>query len=867
MTNEQTADRGSLLLSKLYPPQTTEPSVERSRLIERLNEGLLARATLVTAPAGYGKSTLVGQWAAQLDVSVGWVSLDEKDNDLIRFWRYVLAAIERAAGNESTEARAAVSTLVPGQFEPFLVALLNEVGALSARIVLVLDDWHAIRDEDILASVSFFLDYAPPTVHLCFVSRQAEAFPKARWYSRDWVRDLRVEHLRFDLRETVDFFRLHARQELPRDRIEAYLQETEGWVTGLKLISFALREERRTSVLPRLASRGAERVEQYLLEEVVESLDAAAQSFLLDVSVLQRMNGPLCEAVHGPGGADLLAELTRMRLFIVPLDERAEWVRFHHLFGDFLRSRQRTLQPERTPALYRQAAAWCEGQSLLEEAVDYYLAGQHFEDAIRLLEQMKSMMVRREFSSLKIWLSAIPDQLLQQHPFLYSSYIYSLLWGGETELAERHLQKAEQYVRSASSAWPEARTNRYLGDLYYIRNFQATQYEMDMVKGLHYIRLSLQHSPNGTDLLFGSPQTPLVPTVYRSYNGKRGQHLPRGLADAFFHNMIEFMTPMGLQHSVVVCFGELLYERNELDKAERQLKLALLEPERLRYQPEKVYLPAYFLLSRVAAARKDRLQAELWLEEAAERALADGAEVALAFIEAETASLRLNAGDRAAAAAWAKRSQLSAGDPVSVYQLYRYSFLARVLLETGALREAWSLTEKLHAIAVKGHRPMDALEIETLQAMILHAEGKPEQALLKLEEALAYAEPDDYVRVFVDRGAPIAELLAEYVQHRQRGNLRVKRGPSLAYVRKLLACFGSDAVSSERAGGSLTALLTPRELAVFRCIEEGLDNAAIAASLGIGMGTVKTHINHIYSKLQATNRVEAIHRGKHLHHL
>jgi LuxR family maltose regulon positive regulatory protein len=745
---------------------------------------------------------------------------------------------------------------------------MNEFSVRDGRLLLVLDDWHAIHNSDIVDSISFFLEYLPSTIHLCIASRNAEAFPKARWYSREWMRDIRVEQLRFDLAETVDFFRLHAKQDLSRELVESYLQQTEGWVTGLKLISFALREDRRPPAPLRPEPRAAGRVERYLLEEVFVGLDEETRTFLMEVSVLQRLSGPLCDAVAGPGGAERLADLARLRMFLIPLDEREEWFRFHHLFSEFLQARQRKLRPERTAVLYRNAARWCESRELLEEAVDYYLAGQCFEDAIRLLEQMKSMMVRRQFSSLKMWLSSIPEPMLQRHPFLYFSYIYSLLWGGEPDLAERHLERAEQYVRTASARWDEAQSSRYLGDLYYIRNFQATQYEMDMVKGLHYIRLSMQYSPTGTDLLFASPQTPLVPTVYRSYNGKRGNHLPRGLADDFFRNMIEFMSRMDLQHSVVVCYGELLYERNELDESERQLKLVLQDASPVRYQPEKVYLPAYFLLSRIARARKDGPQAERWLEEAGKRALEEGTDEALPLVEAEMAALRLEAGDAEAAQAWKERYKLSEEDPVSVFQLYTYSFLARVLLEAGAPRNAWKLTEKLLPIAVKGHRPMDALEIETLQAMILKAEGKLEQALLKLEEALAYAEPDDYVRVFVDKGAKVATLLAEYVQQRQRGNLRDKRGPSLSYVRKLLAAFGGDAATpSERNGGSLPALLTPRELAVFRAMEEGMDNAAIARSLGIGMGTLKTHINHIYSKLQATNRVEAINRGKKMLHL
>lgn len=471
-------------------------------------------------------------------------------------------------------------------------------------------------------------------------------------------------------------------------------------------------------------------------------------------------------------------------------------------------------------------------------------------------------MIRREFSTLRVWLSAIPERLLMQHPYLYFSYIFSLLWAHDLDQAERHLQLAEEHYELSSGSWSPEDRNRYMSYLYYVRNFKATQYDMDMVKGLEYIRLSLQHSPEGIDLIFASPQMPLSPSIYRSYNGKRGKHLPRGLSDTFFLNMIEFMTLMGLQHSVLVCYGELLYERGELEQAEQYLKFGLLEKNQALYQPEKVYVPASLFLSRISKSNQDIAQAEKWLEEAGQKALEEGAEGAHILIEAEMAALRLERGDPSAALEWKERYRLSADDPVSVYQLFVYIFLVRVLLETANARKAWDLSEKLYLIAVKDHRPMDALEIQVLQAMILRHESKTEQALLKLEEALKYAEPDDYVRVFADKGKQIAELLITYVQQRQKGNIRDKNAPTLAYVRKILSSCGGMADSLYPSEGALETLLTQKEHMIFRCMEDGMDNMAIAETLGIGMGTLKAHINHIYSKLQVTGRVEAINRGK-----
>ncbi|MFD1177892.1 LuxR C-terminal-related transcriptional regulator [Paenibacillus puldeungensis] len=862
-------DRQFLLLSKLKRPQSLAPSVPRPRLLAGLHDGLSFRATFVTAPAGYGKTTLLSEWVSQLHVPAGWLSLDEKDNDLIRFWSYMTEAIALAQGGLSDHIQAAATTLSPGHYESYIITLLNELSRLDKPLVLVLDDWHVIHDADIIASVSYFLEYLPSHLHLYFGSRTMNGFVRARWISRNWIQEICAEQLCFNRQEIIEFFRMDGKKELTREAIERISEQTEGWVTGLRLISLTARDRDEMWMdawqIPSGTSLAHEGVERYLFEEVFAALDEATRQFLLDVSILQRMNSPLCEAVAGEHGADKLEELLHLNLFLIPQDDQREWYRFHHLFGEFLLREQQRRDPDKLYELYEAAAIWCEKQQLLEEAVDYYLAGAEYNQAIRLLEQMRSLMIRREFSTMRVWLSVIPTELLQQHPYLYFSYTFSLLWGQEVDLAERHLIMAERHFEAASLSWSLDEKNRYLGYLYYIRNFKATQYDMDMIKGLEYIQLSLKYSPNGTDLIFASPQMPLAPSIYRSYNGKRGEHLPRGLSDTFFQNMIDFMKQMGLEDSVVVCYGELLYERDELELAERYLKLGLHGYSQSHFQPEKVYVPASLFLARISRARQDIAEAEKWLEQAYRRASLDGASEAPIILDAELAALRLDAGDVSAAMEWKERYQVHADDPISVFQLYVYVFLVRVLMEIGQGQEAWALSKRLFQLAVKNHRPMVALDIQILQAMMLQREGKPQQALLGLEEALTYAEPDDYIRIFVDKGKSVAELLKEYVGQRQKGNLRDRSTPSLQYVRRILSSFGGAfGALPLPSGDSLEKLLTPREHLIFHYMEEGLDNPAIVKALGIGMGTLKAHINHIYSKLQAKNRVEAIKRGQKL---
>lgn len=863
-----TGDPKSFLLqSKLLLPRSATPVVPRPELIAWLNEGLERKATMITAPAGYGKTTLASEWAGQLTRPVAWVSLDEKDNDLIRFWSYVGAGMEQALGGSFGSFRSAQATLAPGQSEPFLVEWLNELTDVEEPLLLVLDDWHVIDEESIVSSMSFFLEYLPPTVHLCFISRTAPEWLKAKWTSRGWTNEFDITYLRFNVQETVDFFHLHNKQEMTREQAEQMLADTEGWVTGLKLYSLVMRHRERVPMLPGNHPGERARIQQYLLEEVFDALDEDTQRFLLALSVVSRFNGSLGSHLTGEvDGAGKLAELAAANLFLIPLDEGREWFRFHHLFADFLRAMQKRRCPERTAEFYKAAAEWCEQQGMEEDAVDYYLAGHHYREAIRLLEQMKSVMVRRQFSTLRVWLSAIPEELLREHHYLYYSYVLALLWDNEPERAEKHLQSAEQYYKLASSSWSREEKDRYLGNLYYVRNFKATKYDMEVVKGLEYIQLAIQHSPTGTDLLFGSPSMPLAPSILRSYNGKRGRHLPRELADPFFHKMIEFMTPMGIQASTEVCYGELLYERNELEQAEAMLKRGLMDVELTPHEREKVYVPAYLFLSRISKARKDYGQARQWLDEAGQRAGSDmeQAREALILIEAERAAMQLDMGDLSAAIRWKERYQVSGTDPVSVHQLFVYLFLLRLLTEKGECEAAWQLSERLLDVAQKNHRPMEALEVEILQAVILLRTNRPERAVLKLEAALDDGEPDDYMRVFLDKGQPVAELLVEYIQLRQKGSIRDKLTPTLGYVRRILACFGGAGLSADQTETTLETLLTKRELAVFRCMEEGLDNAAITEKLGIGMGTLKAHINRIYSKFQVTNRVEAIRRGKEL---
>ncbi|WP_253957474.1 LuxR C-terminal-related transcriptional regulator [Paenibacillus oleatilyticus] len=852
--------------TKLHRPPLPAALVPRPRLTMRLQEGLQRKATFITAPAGYGKSTLAGAWVQQTGLPVGWLSLDKGDNDIFRFWHYATSAIDRVCQGFAQRVTPALESLTPGSCEPFLVPFLNELNGMQGKLAFVLDDYHVIRDPNIHASLAFLLDYLPAHVHLYVTSREEVPFAKARQFSRGWAVQLDADDLRFDAQEAAELLRLQeGMADCPQEQLELLVRRTEGWATGLKLAALSM-GKMKPGLLMQDLSGDSSRIGQYLLEEVFEALEPSAQAFLTKCSILQRLCGPLCQAVSGDADSRTkLEQFSRAGLFLMPLDTHKEWFRFHHLFADFLQRQWLEREPGEVREAYKAAGAWCAEHGFQEDAVDYYLAGRHFSEAIGLLEQMKAIMVKREFSTLRHWLSLIPEAILWEHRYLYFSYILSLLWDNEPLLAESYLQSAEERFRASSGTWTQEERHRFLGNLYYLRNSKATQYDIDVVKGLEYIRLSLRYSPEGPDLLLAPPHMPLSPSIFRSYNGKRGKHLPREVADPFFRSMIEFLTPTGVHDTALVCYGELLYERNELEEAEEHFKLGLQENVHSRHQPEKVYLPAYLYLSRISRARGYWQGAEQWLEAAGKKAADDRAAGVPLFVEAELAGLRLELGDASAAIKWKNKYALEAHDPVSIFQLFPYTSLIRVLMGEERYEEAWALSDRLLAIAVKGHRPMDALELQVLQALLGHKLGKTEMAVLTLEQALKYAEPDEYIRVFADRGKPVAELLMTYIRMRRKGHVRENEGPSLHFVQRVLSCFGETAPGIGKSADGLDRLerlLTKRELAIFRCMMEGMDNQAIADALTIGMGTLKTHVNHIYGKLQVKNRIEAIRRGK-----
>jgi LuxR family maltose regulon positive regulatory protein len=389
----------SLLTTKFYIPPTRPELVARPRLIDRLNAGLgqnggfTRKLTLISAPAGFGKTTLLSEWVGHCDQPVAWVSLDEGDNEPVRFLAYFIAALQTIDLSIGETALAVLQSPQPPPFEAILPSLINDIATIPEDFALVLDDYHLIDDQPIHKAMTFFLDHQPPNMHLVIAARSDPFLHLSRLRARGQMTEIRTNDLRFTLQEVATFLNQVMGLGLSGDDVAALESRTEGWIAGLQLAALSMQGQDDTASFIAAFTGDDRFIVDYLVDEVLAQRPKGTQDFLLQTSILDRMTGPLCDAVTGQkNGQAVLEQLEQANLFIVPLDSRRQWYRYHHLFADLLRHRLRATQPEVIPELYLRASAWYEVQGQMEEAIQYALAVKDLERAARLLENATPML-------------------------------------------------------------------------------------------------------------------------------------------------------------------------------------------------------------------------------------------------------------------------------------------------------------------------------------------------------------------------------------------------------------------------------------------------------------------------------------------
>jgi LuxR family maltose regulon positive regulatory protein len=912
-----------LLATKLYIPPIRPELVSRPRLIERLNAGLDRKLTLVSAPAGFGKTTLVTEWLAGVSRRGGcgrpftWLSLDENDNDPARFFTYFVAALQRLDPNIGQTAQAMLQAPQPPSPEALLTSLINDIAATSTPFALVLDDYHLIDAPPIHQQLAFLLEHLPPSMHLGLVTRADPPLPLSRLRARSQMVEIRTDDLRFTLDEAAAFLNQVMGLNLSAAEAAALEARTEGWVVGLQMAALSLQSQEDAAGFIQAFSGSHHFVLDYLMDEVLSRQPQAVHKFLLHTSILERMTGPLCDAVcavetdtsvktgatgragsaAGPaaGGQTMLEMLHRANLFVVPLDTERCWYRYHHLFSDLLRARLRQSQPDLVGALNMRASRWYEEHGLAAEAIHYALVAQDFDRAADMIEQNAMPAYQRgEVATLFNWIHALPNPVTRRHPGLCIWHGWLLVSTGKLENAERLLEDVEHHIRSDDRS---ARAQSWRGGVAIVRAVSASK-KGNEPETIQQSRLALEHLPRDNPL-------------DRAHRITAGYLLGRGYvhsgdlakAEQVFTDTVElaravqipYSTAMNLSELAKLCviqghlhqaadlyrecqrlasspeggslpwisiakigLGRLMREWNELDEAHRLLTEGIHHGE--RWNSPDTLVAGHTALAGVLQAQGDMDGAGDALQEAA--CVLQAKQVrpdARREWEARQVRWWLSQGDASAARRWASERQLAPGDTPSFEHELAYISLARLLIARHDFDAALDLLARLASGAETGGRIGRLIEILILQAMALQSQSKTSRALTVLEESLTLAEPEGYVRLFVDEGAPVAALLHQAAD----------RGFTPDYVSKLLAAFGdlgTDVPPIEKRSSpqNLIEPLTERELELLQLVAEGLSNREIAAKLFIALGTVKSHIHNIYGKLNAQNRVQAVARANEL---
>lgn len=914
-----------LLNTKLFVPAPRLALVPRPQLFARLDQAFTHKLTLLSAPPGFGKSTLLSAWIIARQPQVAWVSLDEGDNDPARFWMYVLSALNAAHPGIGESALVLVKDGQLPTSDVLLTDLLNAVAGLNEPILLVLDDYHMIHSQAIHTVLEFLIEHLPPPMHLIMTTRTDPPLPLSLWRGRDQLVELRVSHLRFAFDETAAFLNQVMKLDLGASDISALEMRTEGWIAGLQLAALALQAKpsSRARLEPLLAERtpfqpgmeeradvksfiasftGSNRyVISYLVEQVLDRQSESIQEFLLQTSILARMNAALCDAVTLRRDAQARLEyLDANNLFLISLDDAQEWYRYHHLFAEVLQSRLQKIQPARIPELHYRASEWFAEHSLPDEAVRHALAARDFERAARLIEQnIDSFSNRGEFATVNHWMKQLPGAIIRAHPRLMLARVTMLVLAHDLEEAEIYLDEIERTL----GAQPPPRAS----DVQNILNQAMTERvtislaRRDLAHTMELAKRALDALPPDEFRLRGEVTTRLATSYYWADRmeaaretfaeanrlSERAGDLGMALVAQSYKATVliaqgELEAALGVLRQIIrraeqrnipttgarlayQDYGDLLYERNQLQEAATFLEQSIEQSERGNYTRLLVWgLVPY---ARLLQAQGDLPAARASIERAGELVTQYGLSTIYSSMVTECqVQLWIAQGNPSAASAWARSRGLTNDDELNFVQEPQYRAFARVLIAERDYAGALKLLVRLSQQARHAGRKRHEIQADVLQAIAWQAHGNMQRALAALEPALLPAEREGFVRTFVDEGKPMRILISELANSLRRSRLG-NRAPNetttrlLLYAEKLLAAF-PHAGSIEKKKIEIPEPLTPRELEILHLIAAGRTNPEIAETLVLAVGTVKKHTNTLFGKLGASNRTQAVVRAR-----
>ncbi|GHO47577.1 LuxR C-terminal-related transcriptional regulator [Ktedonospora formicarum] len=913
-----------IVTTKLYQPRLRPNIVIRPRLIERLNEGLYHKLTLISAPAGFGKTTLVSAWAASIERAVAWLSLDEGENDPTGFLTYLIAALQTIVPTIGEGVLHALQASQPPPLETLLATLLNELVIITEPFVLVLDDYHVIEALAVDQALASFVEHLPPQMHLVITTREDPRLPLARLRARDHVTELRAADLRFTTSEAAAFLTQVMDLPLSAADIARLSDRTEGWIVGLQLAALSMQGHQDISGFIQTFAGDHRYIVDYLVEEVLQHQTAPLRNFLLQTSILDQLSGSLCDAVTGQQEGDAQLEaLERGNYFVIPLDDTRHWYRYHHLFAEVLSAHLMAEQATLVSTLHRRASGWYEQHGSATYAIRHALSALDFERAADLIELAVPAMRRsRQDAILLGWFKALPDEVVHFRPVLSVGYAYALLSDGDLEGAEARLSAAERWLDTTADTnelapAPSATTcsqpfddvqeslqrrmvvvdeeefRRLPGAIAIYRAARA-QALGDGTNTMKYARRALSLVSEDDHLLRGPAVALLglaswasgdLETAYQAFaDGLVSVQRAGNLSDAISGTiaLADIRIAQGRLHEAMrtykrslqeaiapgepvlrgtadlyVGMSELYREQNDLDTAWQHLLKSKELGERTGFpQNRSRWCVA---LARIREAQGD-LDGALDLLHESERLYVRDFFPNVHPIAARVSRVWVAQGRLDEAFDWAREIGLSAHDAPCYLREFAHITLGRMLLAQSksdcteySMLEAMELLERLLHAAEEGKRTGSIIEILMLQALAHQMQGAISAALVPLERALMLAQPEGYVRIFVDEGAAMAHLL----------EAAAKEGIATNYVSQLLVALGSAENRTPIKQGLIDPL-SQRELNVLRLLATDLNGPQIADELVVSLNTVRTHTKNIYSKLGVNNRRAAVHRAEEL---